>query len=124
MKFHDSAEMYLETIYLLEKTQWNAHVAEISKALNISKPRVTKAMELLKSRDLILKEDYGPVTLTEAGRDLSIKIYERHRVIKAYLSKSLNLSLDDAEENACRMEHIISEEMFEAIKDYLKEEQV
>ena len=64
------------------------------------------------------------MTLTDAGRDLSIKIYERHRVIKAYLSKSLNLSLDDAEENACRMEHIISEEMFEAIKDYLKEEQV
>ena len=81
-------------------------------------------MELLKSRDLILKEDYGPVTLTDAGRDLSIKIYERHRVIKAYLAKSLNLSLNEAEENACRMEHIISEEMFEAIKEYLKEEQV
>ena len=124
MKFHDSAEMYLETIYLLEKTQGHAHVAEISKDLNISKPSVTKAMELLKSRDLILKEDYGPVTLTDAGRDLSIKIYERHRVIKAYLSKSLNLSLDEADENACRMEHIISEEMFEAIKVYLKEEQV
>ena len=124
MKFHDSAEMYLETIYLLEKTQGHAHVAEISKALNISKPSVTKAMELLKSRALILKEDYGPVTLTDAGRDLSIKIYERHRVIKAYLAKSLNLSLDEAEENACRMEHIISEEMFEAIKEYLKEKQV
>jgi Mn-dependent DtxR family transcriptional regulator len=124
MKYHDSAEMYLETIYLLEKTQGHAHVAEISKALNISKPSVTKAMELLKARNLILKEDYGPVTLTEEGRDLSIKIYERHHVIKAYLSQSLNLSIEDAEENACRMEHIISEEMFEAIKAYLNETKV
>ena len=124
MKYHDSAEMYLETIYLLEKTQGHAHVAEISKALNISKPSVTKAMELLKNRDLILKEDYGPVTLTEAGREMSVRIYERHRVIRTYLAKSLNLSIDDAEENACRMEHIISEEMFEAIKIYLKEAEV
>ena len=123
MKYHDSSEMYLETIYLLEKTQGHAHVAEISKALNISKPSVTKAMDLLKSRDLIRKEDYGPVMLTDAGRDLSIKIYERHRIIKSYLSKSLNMSLDEAEENACRMEHIISEEMFEAIKVYMRKEQ-
>lgn len=119
MKYHDSAEMYLETIYLLEKAQGHAHVAEISKVLNISKPSVTKAMELLKNRELIHKEDYGPVTLTESGREMSIHIYERHRVIRLFLEKSLDLSMDEAEENACRMEHIISEEMFEAIKAYL-----
>ncbi len=120
MKYHDSAEMYLETIFLLEKKQGHAHVAEISKALNLSKPSVTKAMEHLKNRLLINKDDYGPVTLTEKGRELSKEIYERHLIITRYLQNALNLSADDAEENACRMEHVITESFMDSIKEYLK----
>ena len=119
MKYHDSAEMYLETIFILEKEQGHAHVAEISKALNISKPSVTKAMDLLKHRLLINKDDYGPVTLTAKGRELSKEIYGRHMIITQYLQKSLNLSFEDAEENACRMEHVITSNLMDSIKDYL-----
>lgn len=122
MKYHDSAEMYLETIYLLEKSQGHAHVAEISKALNISKPSVTKAMDHLKNRLLINKDDYGPVTLTQKGRELSKEIYERHLIITQYLQQSLKLSLEDAEENACRMEHVITDALLNSIKEYLKKE--
>lgn len=119
MKYHDSAEMYLETIYLFEKKQGHAHVAEISKALSISKPSVTKAMDLLKNRLLINQDNYGPVTLTEKGRELSKEIYERHMIITQYLQESLNLSLEDAEENACRMEHVITESFMDSIKAFL-----
>ena len=122
MKYHDSAEMYLETIYLLEKSQGHAHVAEISKALNISKPSVTKAMDQLKNRLLINKDDYGPVTLTPKGRELSQEIYDRHLIITEYLRQSLNLSLVDAEENACRMEHVITDTLLNSIKEYLNKE--
>jgi len=124
MKYHDSAEMYLETIYLLEKSQGHAHVAEISKALNISKPSVTKAMDQLKNRLLINKDDYGPVTLTDKGRVLSQEIYERHLLITEYLQQSLNLSPEDAEENACRMEHVITDTLLESIKEYLNKEEL
>lgn len=124
MKYHDSAEMYLETIYLLEKSQGHAHVAEISKALNISKPSVTKAMDHLKNRLLINKDDYGPVTLTPKGRELSLEIYERHMIITQYLHESLNLSLEDAEENACRMEHVITDTLLDSIKEYLNKEEL
>jgi len=124
MKYHDSAEMYLETIYLLEKSQGHAHVAEISKALSISKPSVTKAMDQLKNRLLINKDDYGPVTLTDKGRELSQEIYERHLIITEYLQKSLNLSPEDAEENACRMEHVITDTLLESIKEYLNKEEL
>lgn len=124
MKYHDSAEMYLETIYLLEKSQGHAHVAEISKALNISKPSVTKAMDQLKNRLLINKDDYGPVTLTDKGRVLSQEIYERHLIITEYLQQSLNLSPEDAEENACRMEHVITDTLLESIKEYLNKEEL
>lgn len=124
MKYHDSAEMYLETIYLLEKSQGHAHVAEISKALNISKPSVTKAMDHLKNRLLINKDDYGPVTLTPKGRELSLEIYERHMIITQYLHESLNLSLEDAEENACRMEHVITDTLLNSIKEYLNKEEL
>ena len=124
MKYHDSAEMYLETIYLLEKSQGHAHVAEISKALSISKPSVTKAMDQLKNRLLINKDDYGPVTLTDKGRVLSQEIYERHLIITEYLQQSLNLSPEEAEENACRMEHVITDTLLKSIKEYLIKEEI
>ena len=119
MKYHDSAEMYLETIFILEKKQGHAHVAEISKALNLSKPSVTKAMTQLKNRSLIHQEDYGPITLTDKGRELSREIYDRHLLITEYLQKAMNLSLEDAEENACRMEHVITDSLLDSIKVYL-----
>ena len=124
MKYHDSAEMYLETIFILEKKQGHAHVAEISKALNLSKPSVTKAMTHLKNRSLILQDDYGPITLTEKGRALSQEIYEKHLLITEFLQHAMHLSLEDAEENACRMEHVITESFMDSIKTYLSKKEI
>jgi Mn-dependent DtxR family transcriptional regulator len=76
-------------------------------------------MTHLKNRSLINQDDYGPITLTDKGRALSQDIYERHMLITDYLQQAMNLSLEDAEENACRMEHVITESLMESIKAYL-----
>jgi len=117
-------EMYLETVYILEKNHGHAHVVDIAKRLEVSKPSVTKAMKLLKDKGLIHKEAYGSITLTNNGRAQSEKIYRHHQLISLYLEHSLNLSSNDASENACKMEHVLSDSMIEAIKAYLSNNNV
>ncbi len=116
----ESSEMYLETIYILEKNHGHAHIANIAQELGITKPSVSKAMEQLKRDALISQESYGPVTLTEKGKVLSRQIYKKHYLITRYLEQSLNLSPDEAAENACRMEHNITEKMLIAIEEYME----
>lgn len=115
----ESSEMYLETIYLLEEKHGHAHPSEIAKHLGVSKPSVTKAMKALVKKDLIVKEAYGPITLTAKGKAVSKKIYENHTLITAFLIKSLGLDEVEAADNACRIEHVISDTMRKAIIDYL-----
>lgn len=120
MKISESVEMYLETIYLLELEEHHAHTVDIAKKLKVSKPSVSKAMKSLKAEGYIMQDAYGPVTLTEKGRNLAIKIYENHTLITEFLYKSLDISRAVAEDNACRIEHTISQEMVDAIKKYLE----
>lgn len=124
MGYNESMEMYLETIYLLEQDHGHAHVVDIAKQLDVSKPSVTKAMKLLKSRGLIHKEAYGTITLTNEGRARSEKIYHDHQLISLFLEHSLELSSDEASENACKMEHVLSDKMIEAIKVYLQKNKI
>ncbi|MBT3318874.1 MAG: metal-dependent transcriptional regulator [Clostridia bacterium] len=119
MKYNESREMYLETIYLLEREAQHAHTADIAKLLGVSKPSVTKAMGLLKEQGLIEQERYGPVILTAQGREVSEKIYENHKLITQFIISSLELSPKQAEEDACKIEHIISQQMLSAMKAYL-----
>lgn len=119
MNLSESMEMYLETIYLLERDHSHAHVVDIAERLEKTKPSVTKAMNQLKKECLINKEAYGHITLTEKGRDISRKIFARHNLISGFLEKSLNLSAKDAADNACKMEHVITDEMLDAIMTYL-----
>ncbi len=119
MEYNESSEMYLETIYLLEKEHGHAHVADIARNLGVTKPSVTKAMNHLEEEGLINNEFYRPVTLTEKGKAVSEKIYVKHNLITHFLEKSLDLSPDEAATNACRMEHVITDEMLNAIKQYL-----
>ncbi|WP_422487140.1 metal-dependent transcriptional regulator [Gudongella sp. DL1XJH-153] len=119
MNLTESMEMYLETIYLIEKDHGHAHVAEIARELNITKPSVTKAMNHLKDEGFINKQAYGHINLTEKGLKVSRKVFKKHSIITDFLEKSLGLSPADADDNACRMEHVISDEMLEAIKEYL-----
>lgn len=121
MNISESNEMYLETIFILEGEHGHAHVADIAEKMGVTKPSVTKAMDLFKKQKLINQEAYGPVTLTEKGKDVSKHIYRKHRLITRYLEKSLALSPDEASENACRMEHSITEGMLEAIEIYMED---
>ena len=116
----ESSEMYLETIYLLEKVHGHAHTVDIADKLNVSKPSVTKAMNNLKEEGLVEKEAYGTIQLTEKGRKVSKKIYSKHKLLTNYLHHSLGLSFSEAEKNACKMEHIASDEMMKRVRDYVE----
>ena len=124
MSSNESMEMYLETVYVLEKNHGHAHSVEIANRLGVSKPSVTKAMNYLKDKGLILKENYGTITLTKEGRKLSETIYSKHKLISRFLIHSLNLSEAEAAENACRMEHVLTDAMLDAICDYLKNQKM
>ncbi len=120
MKYQDSAEMYIKTIYQLQQEHGHVHITDIAKALKVTKPSATKAADVLKSRGLIEKEGYGPVLLTQEGVLLAEKIMIRHNIIAMYLEKVLNLDADEVEENACRMEHVVTEHMIEAMAKAVK----
>lgn len=124
MSNSESMEMYLETIYLLEKAQGHAHVVDIAKRLGVSKASVSKATKNLKSSNYIKKEAYGSITLTRDGWALSEKIYYNHNMIKAYLKHSLGITNQVAAENACKMEHVLTENAIEAIRGYLIENNI
>ncbi len=117
----ESMEMYLETVYILERDHGHAHVVDIAKRLSVSKPSVTKAMKQLKEKGMISKEAYGSITLTDKGLQRSEQIYKRHKLITLYLEHSLSLSFDEASLNACKMEHILSPNMLSAITSYIEE---
>lgn len=116
MKFQDANEMYLKTILQLQVRSGEAHVSDIAQLLNVSKPSVTKALGGLKKKGLISQENYGPVFLTEAGRQISILVNNKHQIISKYLVDFLSLDTLEADENACRMEHVITDQMLKAIE--------
>lgn len=120
MSQSESKEMYLETIYILQQEENHAHSADVAKRLNVSKPSVTKAMNALKEQGLIEQEKYGPITLTKEGMSIAKTVYENHHLITKFIISALNMSPDKAEKDACKIEHVISSDMVEAIKEYLK----
>lgn len=120
MNNNESMEMYLETVHILEKRSGHAHVTEIAKELHVSKPSVTKAMKYLKEKGLIEKELYGSINLTEQGREIAKKIYRNHIIITRFLELSLDMKAQDAKDDACRIEHVVSDNMIESIEEYLK----
>jgi DtxR family transcriptional regulator, Mn-dependent transcriptional regulator len=124
MSSNESIEMYLETVYILEKNHGHAHVVEIAERLEVSKPSVTKAMNQLKAKKMVNKEPYGSITLTEKGKKISERIHKNHQLIASFLRHSLKLDPKEADQNACRIEHILSQEMLKAIKDYLNENHI
>jgi Mn-dependent DtxR family transcriptional regulator len=117
-------EMYLETVYLLESNHGHAHGVDVAKRLGVSKPSVTKAINYLKDQGYVNTQKYGTITLTDKGRELSAGIYNNHKLIKLFLEHSLKLSADQASINACKIEHILTDEMLEAIISYLKKNNI
>ena len=118
MALQESGEMYLETIYVLSQNHSNVRAVDIGEELGYSRPSVSRAMHLLKDEGLVKTDEYGFVVLTEAGKVLAKRIYERHTVLTAAL-KYIGVDDNIASEDACRVEHYISDETFDAIKVFM-----
>ena len=119
MSLHESAEMYLETIYTLSLNSTSVRSIDVAEALNYSRPSVSRAVGLLKKDGYLLMDGEGFLTLTEEGRALAERIYERHTVLTAAL-EALGVDKETAAEDACKIEHDISDRTFDAIKAHMK----
>jgi Mn-dependent DtxR family transcriptional regulator len=119
MAIYESGEMYLETIHVLEKKTGKVRSIDISEHMGYSKPSVSRAVGLLKKDAYITVDKDGYIILTEAGRRVAEKIYERHTVLSQMLMR-LGVSEKTAMEDACRLEHAISDESFDAIKKHIE----
>lgn len=114
----ESGEMYLESIYVLSKTKEFVRSIDVCEYMNFSKPSVSRAMGLLKDGGFIDINGKNHITLTETGAALAEKIYERHTVLTTILT-SLGIDKEIAAADACKIEHVISDEAFDAIKRHV-----
>lgn len=115
MKIQESAENYLEAILMIKEHKEIVRSIDIVRVLNFSKPSVSVAMKNLKEAGFVTIDETGRIELTAEGEKIATKIYERHVKVSDWLT-SLGVPRDIAEADACRMEHVISEETFEAFK--------
>ena len=118
MQLQESGEMYLESIYVLSQKDGHVRSVDISEYMGYSKPSVSRAVSLLKSGGYIVMDEDNFIHLTDTGLKIAEKIYERHTVLTTLLIR-LGVSRETASEDACRMEHAISDETFEAIKSHI-----
>lgn len=115
----DSNEDYLEAILILKLKNGKVRSIDIANHLNVSKPGVNKAMNVLKESGLIEKDYYSDILLTKKGEEIAKRIYKKHTTIKNFLLK-LGVSEETSDIDCCKIEHVISKETFNAIKNYLK----
>ena len=113
--------MYLETILVLSRESSYVRAIDVGEYMGYSKPCVSRAMGLLKAGHYITVDDIGGIHLTDAGREVAERIYERHTYLTRFLT-GLGVDPKVAAEDACRIEHVISSESFHAIKESLKDE--
>lgn len=121
MDLHESGEMYLETILILKNKNEYVRSIDITHTMHFSKPSVSRAIKLLKESHLIVVDDKGYIDFTDEGRRIAEKVYNRHQILTAFLI-SIGVSEKQAEEDACRIEHIISDETQQCIQDFLKKQ--
>jgi DtxR family Mn-dependent transcriptional regulator len=120
MRINESGEDYLETILILEKKNGTVRSVDIATELGYSRPSISRAVGILKKGGYIDVEAGGNILLTDKGREKANRIYERHRLICLYLVKALGVEEKIAGDDACRIEHVISEATFEKIKEWIR----
>ena len=118
MKIQESAENYLESILMLKEEKGFVRSIDIAHHMDFSKPSISRAMGLLRENGYITMDQDGFINLTEAGMEVASRIYERHRLLTQWLT-ALGVSPETAAEDACRIEHDISEETFLRLKDHI-----
>ena len=119
MALQESGEMYIETIYVLSQRSNAIRAIDIGEHLGYSKPSVSRALGILKDEGLVKKDPDGFIKLTKAGEILAERIYERHTILTKMFT-DLGVDQETATEDACRIEHYISDKTFNAIKDHMK----
>ncbi len=117
MNLQESGEMYLETIYVLSQKSDSVRSLDVAEYMSFSKPSVSRAVKLLKDGEYLTVDKDGYLHLTESGKETAKKIYERHTVLTTLL-ESLGVSRKTAAEDACKIEHVISDESFNALKEH------
>lgn len=118
-RIQESAENYLETILILQQKNGEVHSVDIASYLEFSKPSVSVAMKNLRQRGCVTVDGEGHISLTEQGRKIAEAVYERHTLFTQWLI-DLGVNEKTAVEDACRIEHVISDETFQAIKKHAK----
>ncbi len=119
MSVNESGEMYLETIYILRRSKASVRSIDVAEYMNYTKPSISRGVGLLKKRGLITVDKDGFINLTEEGTVLACKIYERHTVLTDVL-RSLGVDEKTAADDACKIEHVISDASFDAIKRHIE----
>ena len=120
MSIQESGEMYLETILVLTKRGGYVRSIDISEYMGYSKPSVSRAMGVLRRDGYITMDDDSHISLTDSGRAIAEKIYSRHQILTRMLV-SLGVSAETAAADACKMEHAISDETFDAIRKHMEQ---
>lgn len=118
-----SGEDYLETIYVLSRTNQCVRSIDVANALNVTKPSTFKAMQNLAEKGYITKENYGTITITGKGMDVARTVLEKHNALRKLLIDVLKVSPENAEKDACSIEHIISDETTKKLFDFLGKHQ-
>ena len=118
MKLQESGEMYLETILVLSEKMPHVRSIDVCEEMGYSKPSVSRAMSILRNNGYVIMDDNGFLHLTESGMEVATKIYDRHNTLSAFLA-SIGVEEETAAEDACRIEHVISDETMAAIKSFM-----
>ena len=119
MRIQESGEMYLETILRLSNNKPAVRAIDVGEEMGYSKPSVSRALGLLKNGGYITVDKDGHITLTDEGRSVAEKIYERHTLLSSFLV-ALGVDAETASEDACRLEHAISDVSFAAVKRFVE----
>ena len=123
-KLSPSNEDYLEAIHQLLQEESHVHSVQVAQRLKVSKPSVNKAVNVLKEAGLVEQEPYGTIWLTAEGKKLAQQVAYRHEMLRAFLTDILGVDPDTAEEDACRMEHAISNETLEKWSNYMNKSEM
>ncbi len=120
MSIHESGEDYLETILILHKNTGFVRSIDIANELGYSKPSISRAVGILKSDGYIIVEPSGQIVLTDSGMAKAEQVYERHLMLRKFLTDILGVSTENSEQDACRIEHILSDETYEKLKGFVE----
>lgn len=118
MKLQESGENYLETILMIQQEKGTVRSIDVARQMEFSKPSISRAMSLLRENGYILMDKSGLITLTESGYEVASRIYERHRLLTQWLI-ALGVTPEVAAADACRLEHDVSEETFQRLKEHI-----